>query len=50
MAGDKPIPAKVGSGGSSGEATLFDAMEPIDSGLRKMADPTSQVVKKAPMA
>ncbi|KAJ0251133.1 hypothetical protein HA466_0135120 [Hirschfeldia incana] len=49
MGGDRTIPAKVESGGSSGEASLIAATETIGR-VPKMNDPTSQVVKKARMA
>lgn len=49
MGGDKPIPAKVESGGRSGGASLIAAREPISSVPSKMDDPTSQVVKKPQM-
>ncbi|KAF3606649.1 hypothetical protein DY000_02046617 [Brassica cretica] len=44
------IPAKVESGGSSGEAAFVDATEPIGSVPTEMDDPTSQDVKKALLA
>lgn len=47
MGGDLPIPAKVESGGSSGESALTAATEPIGSVPTKMDAPTSQFAKSA---
>nr|VDD34985.1 unnamed protein product [Brassica oleracea] len=50
MPGDNPIPAKIESGGSSGEAALNGGTDTNGDVSNKVANPASQVVKKARMA
>uniref|UniRef100_A0A0D2ZRI3 Uncharacterized protein n=1 Tax=Brassica oleracea var. oleracea TaxID=109376 RepID=A0A0D2ZRI3_BRAOL len=49
MPGDNPIPAKIESGGSSGEAALNGGTDTNGDVSNKVANPASQVVKKARM-
>uniref|UniRef100_A0A0D3E641 Replication factor A C-terminal domain-containing protein n=1 Tax=Brassica oleracea var. oleracea TaxID=109376 RepID=A0A0D3E641_BRAOL len=50
MPGDNPIPAKIESGESSGEAALNGGTDTNGDVSNKVANPASQVVKKARMA